>query len=107
MRVNDDNGCTGSDTLEIKFRNKIGVHIFEQGGIRVYPNPAVDVLNIESENLPITSVSLIDIRGRTVLKERVKGLKISVSTSGLSGGIYVLNIQSDKIVNTIKVHIAE
>lgn len=107
VRVNDDNGCTGSDTLEIKFRNKIGVHIFEQGGIRVYPNPAVDVLNIESENLPITSVSLIDMRGRTVLKERVKGLKISVSTSGLSGGIYVLNIQSDKIVNTIKVHIAE
>lgn len=107
VKVEDDKGCNGTDTIEIKFKIKSGLNSFEQSGIRVYPNPAKDVLNIESEYLPITSVNLIDMQGRVVLKDNTKGMKIFVSTPNLSSGIYVLKIYSDSISNTVKIYIVQ
>ena len=107
VRVNDNKGCTGSDTIEIKIKTPIGINILKQSGIMVYPNPATDVLNIESENMPITYVSLMDIQGRIILSKKMKGLKITISTSELSGGNYILKIHNETTVKTVKIHIAK
>lgn len=62
---------------------------------RVFPNPANDMININSENHAIDNISIMDINGREVINssfENINHTKIDISN--LTAGIYLLNITS-------------
>lgn len=66
--------------------------------VRIYPNPAVDVLNIQSNDIPVLSYSIIDAAGRLVVQEvlddNIEEHELSVSS--LSEGTYLLEINTAK-----------
>ena len=66
--------------------------------IKVYPNPASDVLNIDlGKTFTEIKVSLSDISGKQFITETHKQKdKLSIHTQTLPKGVYVLSIQTNQ-----------
>ena len=75
--------------------------------LKVYPNPANDVLNVSFETSNAAEVSLSNIVGTKVYTSNAAfgSNKMAINTSGLSSGIYILNIATENGVVARKVTI--
>ncbi len=74
--------------------------------IKVYPNPAGSVLNINfPQNIDTknTFVEIIDINGRTLLKSKSLSALSQLDISKINSGIYLVKIQNDKTFITRKI----
>jgi len=70
--------------------------------VRVYPNPAKDVLNVTLtgfETLSGLTATLLTTDGRPVKTIDLAGLKTTVDISGLQPGVYLLKIETQ--TNTV------
>lgn len=65
---------------------------FTLSGVKIFPNPAKDVLNIQSETEELTKVSITDLNGRVV--KEVSNNLAQISLGDLSKGIYMVTIES-------------
>lgn len=78
------------------------------GSLKVYPNPAKDVLNVSFEAVGGANVSLADIYGRTVYTTYAGAgtSNITVNTSDLARGMYILNVASKngRVVSKVRVN---
>ena len=76
--------------------------------VRVYPNPATDVLNIEvnASQSSAMSINVFNIMGQKVMESNVNvnaGINCpSISTSELSSGIYFVTVKANGFENTMK-----
>lgn len=93
----------GIDTFSVD--RTLGTQDFFAANYAVYPNPATDVLNINSKNnMTINDMQITDLNGRVV--KSVKGTGVSTSQiniSDLNSGVYFLKITSDLGTGTTKV----
>ena len=65
--------------------------------IKVYPNPASGTdVSVEGGDVALKSVTVVSAAGTSVLKVAGVNGKASVPTSGLSKGLYILLIETDK-----------
>lgn len=88
MQVKNNQQITRSENLVVK------------NSLRVYPNPAKDIIHIVSEEIP-EKVSLYNIDGTLVLQE---SNALHINTTNLHGGYYLLQVSlSNGSVNTLKV----
>lgn len=55
----------------------------------VYPNPATDVVSVESESV-IESVELLTITGKTIVRQIVDATSCSLSVASLPKGVYIV-----------------
>jgi uncharacterized delta-60 repeat protein len=68
--------------------------------VSVWPNPVNDVLNVSSiDNLEILSVKIYDLQGKLIIDSN----KDSINTDGLSPGLYLANIFTEKGMLTKKI----
>ena len=68
-----------------------------QDVISVYPNPAKDVINVNSSINSFNSVSIVDLNGRVVKSLNFNAVtEAQINISDLASGIYVMNINSEK-----------
>lgn len=65
---------------------------FTLSGVKMYPNPATDVLNIQSDVEELTKVSITDLNGRVV--KTVSNNLSQISLGDLSKGMYLVTIES-------------
>ena len=66
--------------------------------LRIYPNPAQNILNIEG--LPnFTTATIRNTTGQLILK---KGTTGTLEINNLKPGVYFLNVGTDKAINFIK-----
>lgn len=89
----------GSSNGNIHFtKEKIataGIAEYTGADIHVYPNPAIDVINVKTANA-ISSISIIDLAGKTVKEVKSNNLlSIQISTLDLNNGVYILNTLDD------------
>ncbi|MBA5792321.1 T9SS type A sorting domain-containing protein [Flavobacterium sp. xlx-214] len=71
---------------------------FEINDFSFYPNPSTDVLNVTLVDKNIQSVHVTDLNGRTVKTFNISGTnQAQLDVSGLSSGVYLLNVKSDGI----------
>jgi hypothetical protein len=64
-------------------------------GVRVYPNPANDFVNIESMNSDIQRIELFDLKGRLLRSEDLSVNKFEMSVSSLQSGTYILKVKTN------------
>jgi hypothetical protein len=95
-------GSTGIDDLS------------QNNGISIYPNPVKDELRVESGELRVESVEIVDLNGRSVetwrtsasLSNHATSLqadgRVIMNVSHLSAGIYLVKIETDKATVTKK-----
>lgn len=74
-------------------------YTFEQ--VQIYPNPVKDYFQIQLPENKEWNLNIVDISGRSVLKNQFIGNQFQQSTTSLSPGIYILQIsdtqEPDKI----------
>ena len=76
--------------------------------VRVYPNPATDVLNIEvnASQSSVMSINVFNIMGQKVMESNVNintGMNTpSISTADLASGIYFVTVKANGFENTMK-----
>lgn len=66
-------------------------------GINIYPNPAREIVNIESfESNSLKSIKLLDPLGQSLIEfDNITSNKVSINTSELNDGIYLLQINTE------------
>jgi hypothetical protein len=74
--------------------------------IKVYPNPANSVLNIDFSNdynIQNTIIEILDINGRTILKSKPVSVSTQIDIKELNPGLYIVKIQNDKSLITRRI----
>lgn len=72
-------------------------------GLNVYPNPASDVINVTLNKEVAASITIVDVTGKVVKTSTINGTSASINTTGLSNGVYYVNITDGTSVSTEKV----
>ncbi len=80
----------------------LGVNDNMKNAVKIYPNPVVEMLNIESPN-KVKSVSVFDATGKVVSTYSLNASKSQINLSQLAPGVYVVNIEMDNETKSIKV----
>lgn len=83
----DDVSVVALDTIS-------GIEEAEQLQFSLYPNPAVEMVNIKVKER-LHHVQLFDIRGRQVIAEEANGQKHTLDLQGIPEGIYLLRVTCD------------
>lgn len=83
---------TEAHTIHVVFEEKVGVDSYETTQIKIYPNPAQDKININS-NVGINVVRIFDITGRTMYETcDVNRSDMSIDISNFAKGVYIIHI---------------
>lgn len=70
--------------------------VAEEAGITLYPNPANNSLMILSPAIPIRTVQVLDLTGRTLLLQELPGTsEVPLSLEGIPGGVYWVKIKTE------------
>ena len=70
----------------------------EQDYIKVYPNPADEILNVSKDFAGAALISIININGTAVYDEKIVGEITTIDVSRLPSGIYFVKLQSEKVI---------
>ncbi len=68
----------------------------------VYPNPASDVLNISSDINGISSLTISDVLGNTVIALQAGTRSTAVDVSKLASGVYLVKLSGDGFTTTLR-----
>ncbi len=102
--VTHNAGCVGTDTIRVTFSFPTVIGMTKQPLVRVYPNPAVDLLNIEFTGRNV-KIRLISPLGSVVFEKKTvtSGGHESIHVKDLPRGIYLLEISSEGKQETSKI----
>lgn len=82
----------------------VSAYTIEDGDVKIYPNPANDILNISVASGSINSYKIVDITGRIVVSETaINNRIITLKVSGLNNGIYSVITESNKAITISKI----
>jgi len=98
-------GCAqseSSDTITVDVITS-REQIVEKPEIRVYPNPASNLLHVESQT-PILAIELINTQGQVVLSNNIQSQKrIQVVTNQVIPGLYLMFVRTNHQMSHFKV----
>ncbi|OIQ17700.1 MAG: hypothetical protein BM557_08415 [Flavobacterium sp. MedPE-SWcel] len=96
-------GDCESDTLAITVDVALATDSFEAGILKVFPNPATDVINITNDSV-IERIEIINLLGQSVLNKEVHNDNAQVTISNLATGAYILSLQLEGgVTKTVKI----
>lgn len=73
--------------------------------LRIFPNPASDILRVEGMNADRSAFELYETSGIRVLGREVNGANTTIDVSRLSSGFYLIKVVSGNQVHTEKIEI--
>ncbi len=80
----------------------LGTSEAKRQNLSVYPNPVVDVLNIDSDS-KVSGVTVYDLTGKAVSSHTMAAQKNQINLSKLSPGVYVVTVQTEAGSKTVKI----
>ncbi len=80
----------------------VGIANFSNIAVKVYPNPATDVINIEC-NAINANLSIFDMFGKQVMNTQIQNAKTELNISALAPGVYMIRIANNNEFTTVKV----
>ena len=87
------NGIFDIDAIGIA---TLGIDNNETSLIKIYPNPANNILNLALQNTEIANVTLNDISGNLVLSKTLTGASNQLNIESLNSGVYLITIISQE-----------
>jgi hypothetical protein len=61
--------------------------------VKVFPNPASDLLFLRTNDFVEGEIEIVDVQGRKVLTQAFKGKNTEVQISSFNSGIYILKLR--------------
>lgn len=91
----DNNQCTGTATGTLAVQNCLGIGEIALDNIRVFPNPAGDMINISNTDIGTLLVDLTEVNGKILINGLpVIGSSQSINLSAYSKGIYLMRLRA-------------
>lgn len=90
-----------SEIRNLNFQFLSSVNDLKDNQLKVYPNPAFDMLVIES-SLTISRILVLDIQGKLILQEYPNAQSVTIETAHYLNGIYLLQIFTSEGILTSK-----
>lgn len=95
----NDAGYKGKQVSTLAIKSEItGVPGMEEIPLKIYPNPAYDILFVEGLDALLSkgsaTVELTDMTGRLHIKKQISDMKVSLDVSALPNGLYLLRVIS-------------
>lgn len=103
LSAGSPDGCMAAATRTILVESDL-VSVSDaplEAGLRIFPNPASDVLHIEWE-AEAFELQIFDLQGRKITGRTLTGHQTQVSLDGLSSGLYFVSLRTDKGVVTAR-----
>ena len=75
----------------IQPKSDVGVADHLLDAPRVYPNPATEAVTVEADGM--TSVELVDLLGRTILRTTTEGESVTLPVNHIAPGTYVFRVR--------------
>ena len=97
--VTDNHQCSSDTSFGYNFVTT-GIQNINQPNIEMYPNPANNLLYIQSGQAIITTIQVIDILGQTIATKEVNQTNYQLDVSRMVSGNYILILQTTE--GTIK-----
>lgn len=90
-------------TFEINFNHILSKvqNISFKKKVSIYPNPANDIIYLDTDNSQVQNVSIYDCTGKLILNKSIDNNFVNIS--GLEKGIYILNLRGNEGDYTTKV----
>ncbi len=85
----------------------LGINTIENSNIKIYPNPANSILNIQIENAENSSYQMVNILGEVVLSGKLDNALNTINTNNLSNAIYILKITNNGNTQSFKIIIQQ
>lgn len=85
--------CEDEISIPFQIQSRPFVTAWDQE-ISIYPNPATTVLNLSSTEMMDFSISITDITGRVIMREKIMDSFYHVDVSNLTPGIYLLHLET-------------
>ena len=102
--VTDGSSYCNGNALAIRvLSGSAGIEETANNIFNVYPNPAIDVINVTFTENFNGSVSILNVTGKEVMTSTVNGAQHSVSTDGLSSGVYYVKVNDGMTSQIAKV----
>lgn len=92
-------GCTDTSTVQ-SFVLSVNKGI--KGEVKVYPNPAKDVVNISLFESTTGTAIITDIQGKTIQQQPLNATENSIAIAHLKQGIYYITVQTQNGSATYK-----
>jgi hypothetical protein len=93
---------SNSDTLTVHYY-AVGVDNLANNGIRMYPNPATEIVNVDATSA-IVSVEVLNFLGQTIYTAKdVNKMKTIVNVTGFESGVYFVKVTTVSGTRTAKI----
>ncbi len=100
--------ANNDSVIVYQFKDGIDENEYVNENIHVYPNPAKDKINIETKEMNILSVKISDVLGKQMSFVKINGQSnCTLSTQNLKNGVYILEINTTKGTNKMRLIIQE
>ncbi len=108
--INDNALSKGDNRFELLFKNiPTGANeltnVLANTQVKVYPNPAIDVLNISLSNTQFknSTITIYTVSGKEVLRSNMAENTAQLNIANLSNGIYLVTITNENgFLKTVK-----
>jgi hypothetical protein len=84
------------------YDSPLGINEINAMNISVYPNPVIDVMNIEAVDT-ISNISIYNNLGQLVAETKGERLKLEIDLSHLTSGVYYAKVQVSNTQHSIKI----
>jgi hypothetical protein len=90
------------DSLSLELETGVNLPLLPETGFRHFPNPAKDIINLQSPvQLQNAEVTIISADGRTLFTDIWNGRQKSIAISNLNSGLYTYRvIQNERILHS-------
>lgn len=105
----DPNGCSNSDTVSVVIDECLSIGNHENGDIIIYPNPVIDMLNVEIFAVEASQHiwSIYDANGKLIISgthSLVAGKNfLNIETTQLSKGLYMLRSNINGLIQSARI----
>lgn len=88
----------------LEFSSTVGVDDVQANSVNVFPNPATDIITIES-NYKNATIRLFDLQGRLVFESQRDATNTSINLDNLTKGVYILSIENESEIIRKKINL--
>jgi Concanavalin A-like lectin/glucanases superfamily/Secretion system C-terminal sorting domain/Ig-like domain CHU_C associated len=98
------NWASGSQVTTGNVCTTLGTSSFDiSATLKIYPNPATSLVNIDFQDVEDAAVTVSDINGRVLFTQKLNKTSNNVNIENLASGIYLFKVSSSKGSATSKV----